>query len=170
MILAGTGHRPDKLGGYGRELQAALTGFATVVLTHRRPSGVISGMALGWDQALAIAAIRAGIPFVAAIPFEGQEKRWPSDARAVYSALLAAASAVHIVCERWEVEGEGIPWAMQERNKWMVDNSGGVLALWNGDRKGGTFNCVQYAKEGRREIINVWADWTEWWESGAYLV
>lgn len=165
MILAGTGHRPDKLGGYSPRADALLTDFAARVLTRLAPSGVISGMALGWDQALAVASVRLGIPFVAAVPFRGQESRWPRAARDNYDALIRAASHVHVVTP--EIEWQELqPWAMQRRNEWMVDNSTALLALWNGDRKGGTFNCIQYAREGARRIINVWDEW----ESGSYLI
>ncbi len=172
MIVAGTGHRPDKLGGYNPTVQRALEHFALAVLTQKRPLGVISGMALGWDQALAIAAVRLGIGFVAAIPFEGQEKRWPASSQAAYNTLLKAASMVHVVTDRAAVSAHpgGIAGVMQARNEWMVDQSQGVLALWNGDRSGGTFNCVQYAKAGRREVINVWPLWDEWFNGGLYLV
>lgn len=38
---------------------------------------------------------------------------------------------------------------MQKRNRYMVDNSSIVIAVYNGG-KGGTFNCLSYAhKEGR---------------------
>jgi len=164
MILAGTGHRSDKLGGYGQD--ALLIDFAARMLARQRPVGVISGMALGWDQALAVASVRLGIPFVAAVPFEGQESRWPRAARDNYDALIRVASHVHVVCDRQQTEDAGIPWAMQERNCWMVDNSTALLALWNGDRHGGTFNCVRYAAEGGRKIINAWDEW----DSGSYLI
>jgi uncharacterized phage-like protein YoqJ len=170
MTTAVTGHRPDKLGGYSRELDNALSAFAMGVLTQRRPSSVLSGMALGWDQSVAIAAVRLGIPFGAIIPFEGQENRWPKAAQETYRRLVNAASFVHVVCERWQVEDGGASWALQERNRWMIDNTLDVIALWNGDRSGGTYNCIQYAKEGRREIANVWLQWEDWWESGAYLI
>lgn len=164
MILAVTGHRPQKLGGWNRGIHDGLGAFAMAVLADRRPSGVITGMALGWDQAVAVACVRLGIPFVAAVPFEGQESRWNDQQQGDYEKLLLCASQVHIVCERHQVEDAGVPWAMQERNCWMVDNSSGLLALWDGS-KGGTGNCVRYAKEGRREIENVWPEWQEWWEA-----
>lgn len=166
MILAGTGHRPDKLGGYDRRLFNDLCDFAAVVLTGIRPSGVISGMALGWDQALAVACVRLSIPFVAAVPFVGFESRWPSASQEDFKKLIMAAEALYVVCEDWQVADAGVPWALMERNKWMVDNSTDLLALWNGDRHGGTFNCIQYAKEGRRNIVNVWSAWN----SGSYLI
>lgn len=159
MIVAGTGHRPDKLGGYLAQTQRALERFALLMLPLVKPSGVISGMAQGWDQALAVACVRLGIPFVAAIPFEGQESRWPRPTQENYRRLLQCASYVHVVNERDAVAEGGVPWAMQKRNEWMVDNSTKLLALWNGDRSGGTFNCIEYARLGRREIVNVWPQW-----------
>lgn len=160
MILAATGHRPDKLDGYNPAAEFKLTTLAELMLTCLRPAGTISGMALGWDQAVAVASIRLGIPFVAAIPFVGQESLWPLRAQQQYFMLIGAASQLHVVCKLSQVGEAGIPWAMQKRNEWMVDNSTALLALWNGDRKGGTFNCVQYAREGGREIINVWDLWS----------
>ena len=170
MTLAVTGHRPDKLGGYNAEVHNALTGFAATTLALTRPSGVISGMALGWDYAVAVACVRLGIPFVAAIPFEGQESRWPAAAQRDYQMLIKCASYVHVVSERDAVAEAGIVWAMHKRNEWMVDNSTKLLALWNGDRSGGTYHCVEYARLGRREIENVWPLWDEYWGSGKYLI
>lgn len=170
MIVAATGHRPNKLGGWSREVHDALCGFALRALADRQPQGVISGMALGWDHAVAVASVRLGIPFVAAIPFEGQESRWSKQAQGDYHKLLLAAEMTHVVCSRERVQDIGVAAAMQARNEWMVDNATGVLALWNGDRSGGTFNCVQYAVAGRRRIENVWLDWEDWWDGGKYLV
>lgn len=163
-VIAVTGHRPKSLGMWNRGIHDALGAFAMVTLAEKRPSGVITGMALGWDQAVAVACVRLGIPFVAAVPFEGQESRWNDQQQGDYEKLLLCASQVHIVCQRYQVEDGGIPWAMQERNCWMVDNSTRLLALWNGE-KGGTANCVRYAKEGKREIVNVWPEWAEWMEA-----
>ncbi len=169
MTLAVTGHRPQSLGGYSRALFDALAGFAIREIARKRPSAVITGMALGWDTAVAVACVRLGIPFVAAIPFEGQESRWTEQARNDYHKLLLCASQVTTVCSRELVAEIGVATAMQERNRFMVDNSLSLLALWNGE-KGGTGNCVAYAKEGRREIENVWPAWQNWWDGGLYLV
>lgn len=153
MILAGTGHRPDKLGGYGERAWYQLAEFATGQLDVLRPKLVISGMALGWDTALAYAAIQHKIPFHAYIPFVGQELHWPEHSRAIYKTLLDAAEKI-VVCS----EGEYAIWKMQDRNRKMVDNANAVLALWNGSN-GGTANCVNYASDKGVEIINVWDEW-----------
>lgn len=170
MIVCATGHRPDKLGGYNQRAFNALADFAQRRIALLAPSGVIVGMAQGWDTAVAVACTRLGLPWTAAIPFEGQESRWDQRAQDDYHKLLLCADSVYTVSNRQQVEDGGIAWAMQERNCWMVDNSQGVFALWNGDRKGGTANCVEYAKSGRRTIINAWPEWEAWWEGGQYLV
>lgn len=51
MIICATGHRPNKLGGYGRDVYARLVKLAYDYLAVQKPDAVISGMALGWDQA-----------------------------------------------------------------------------------------------------------------------
>lgn len=168
MIAAGTGHRFKTL---GYESKGPLEEFAVRVLARHRPTGIISGMALGWDQALAVAAVKLGIPFVAAVPFEGQEKIWPPAAQREYRDLLTLASTVTVVCQFYEHDDSPklLADAYQTRNEWMVDNSTHLLALWNGDRKGGTYNCVRYAQEGRREIIQLWDEWGDW-IGGGYLI
>lgn len=150
MILSATGHRPDKLGGYGKSVFDALVWQAQMALAEIKPSSVISGMALGWDQAFAQAAINANIPFVAAVPFSGQEGKWPSASQDTYKIILSKAQQVVIVSR-----GGYAAYKMQVRNCWLVDNSDAVLALWNGTA-GGTANCIAYAKSQNKRIINIW--------------
>ena len=52
MIICGTGHRPNKLGGYTQAAQLKLYNVAVEVLEELKPTTVISGMAIGWDQAV----------------------------------------------------------------------------------------------------------------------
>lgn len=155
MILAATGHRPDKLGGYGRPVRLRLTRLARQYLTDLRtePEEVISGMALGWDQAVAAAALELGLPLVAAIPFAGQDERWSPVDRAEYRRLLQGASRVELVSP-----GGYSDVKFQIRNQWMVDNCHRMVALWNGT-PGGTANCLRYAGEVRRTVDQVWDDW-----------
>lgn len=159
MIVAGTGHRPDKLGGYTNQTRLALGGLATEYLVRVWPEKVISGMALGWDQALAAAAMSMNIPVIAAIPFEGQESRWPAESQALYRKLLGWCDEVEIISPHYS------PKAMQDRNEWMVDQLVGpddrLAALWNGSW-GGTHNCITYARKHLRpdQIYNLWLRWS----------
>ena len=156
MKIAGTGHRPDKLGGYSVEVYEAVFEVALGYLRQTKPESVISGMALGWDQALAEAALMLHIPFDAYIPFEGQERKWPVKSQRFYRALMANARTV-VNCGN---DDNYASWKMQVRNERMVDaldqEGDRLVALWNGDEHGGTFNCIQYAKTKDVRIVNLW--------------
>lgn len=150
MIVAATGHRPNKCCGYSLEAHNKLLRKAHNWLEENQPNKTISGMALGWDQAWAEASLDLQIPFIAAIPFEGQDKVWPGEARRFYNKLLSKALEVVIVND-----GAYAPWKMQTRNQWMVDRADKIIALWDGS-EGGTANCLKYARSMNKPIINLW--------------
>lgn len=156
MIICGTGHRPNKLGGYSPEVFDKLKTLAHMYLCVATDlEGVISGGALGWDQALAAAALDLNIPTTLALPFLGFENRWPRDSQFQLEGLMYRAAHVQYIC------AEGYAgWKMQKRNEWMVDNSDKVLALWDGST-GGTGNCVAYANKVNKPIINLWSEWSK---------
>lgn len=154
MIVAATGHRPNKLGGYGEPVFEMLTSLATAYLESERPDKTISGMALGWDQAFALASSNLKIPFVAALPFEGQASPWPAYARAFYAALLGRAAEVVYVSN-----GRYAAWKMQTRNEWMVNHCDKIAALFDGST-GGTANCLDYAARCQKPVDNLWDQWS----------
>lgn len=158
-VIAGTGHRPEKLGGHSDRVHGRLVDLARAALLHYRPSKVISGMALGWDTALAEAALELGIPLVAAVPFAGQELRWPATSQKRYRDILGRAEEVVIVSP-----GSYAVWKMQTRNEWMVDHCDKLLTLWDGS-EGGTGNCVAYARRVQREMGHLWATWQRYREA-----
>jgi uncharacterized phage-like protein YoqJ len=43
---------------------------------------------------------------------------------------------------------------MQIRNEWMVDRCDKLIAVWDGS-KGGTGNCVDYAKSVNKDIFRI---------------
>lgn len=153
--MAGTGHRPKDLG-----LPPDVPYSSEVVELCRShvgwfsPTLVISGMALGLDLALAQAAKDEEIPLLAAIPFDGQEERWFNpETRSIYFDLRDYAKEVVVVSP-----GGYEPWKMQARNRFMVDRCDFLLALWSGRRRGGTFNCLQYAESKHCQMANIWPD------------
>lgn len=154
MIVAATGHRPDKLGGYGADVAGRLFALAREELVRLQASRVISGMAVGWDTAIARAALELQIPLVCAVPFRGQEACWPVESQRVYREILGRADRVVYVSP----DGYAA-WKMMLRNRWMVDRCDVVLALHDGST-GGTFNCIEYAtKVARKPIENAWERW-----------
>lgn len=125
MVLSGFGHRLDELGGYDIDTLAKLVCFAVETLEKFEATKVVSGMGLGWEQALALAAIELDLPLIAAIPFEGQQKVWPEKSQVFYRSLLDKATKVKIVSS-----GSFTGMKFVERDKWIIDNSDGVLMLW----------------------------------------
>ena len=143
-----TGHRPEVLGGYDKDaplnlkvrenLRKAVKAFKE--LGYRT---FISGGALGVDQWGADAVLEdPELELVIALPYKDYGSNWPPESQAYLAGQCKKASKVHVVCE-----GEYAGWKNNERNKWMVDNSDAVIAVWNGAEKGGTAHCVKYAKE-----------------------
>jgi uncharacterized phage-like protein YoqJ len=150
MTIAITGHRPQSIDGdftcSSPDWQWIRQNL-TETFTKVNPKRVITGMALGVDTVAAEVALAMQIPYVAAIPFPGQELKWNKEAQDHYHTLLAWAEDVVTVDK-----GPYHPMLMDKRNKYMVDNADLVVAVWNG-WKGGTRNCVEYAL---RQQVPVW--------------
>jgi uncharacterized phage-like protein YoqJ len=153
MTIALTGHRPDKLGGeydYVGPYTTSVRDTLQLLIEKHKPKLMITGMAQGADTIWAILAIKNKIDFIAAIPFEGQEKKWPEKAQKLYRTII-----YNTLCRRVVVsEGGYDSKKMQIRNIWMVDNCDALIAVWDGS-PGGTKNCVDYAKSQRRIILPV---------------
>lgn len=151
-VVCGTGHRPDKLiGGWAnwQKHYLELTDLIVVWLEENKPDSVISGMALGWDLALANATLQVKIPLSAYIPCPNQELKWSKVDQIEYNNLLEKADNITYISEYYT------NWCMQKRNEAMVEDSNLVLALFDGS-SGGTKNCVDFAKKKNKEIINLW--------------
>jgi uncharacterized phage-like protein YoqJ len=174
LRIAGTGHRPQKLNpldlndkrfGFSQEAHQILLDTARQALTELQDNhpgkeiDVITGVALGFDQALAEAALEKNMHVIAAIPFEGQEKTWRPDSQRRYFELLERITQqggeVHVISP-----GGYSAAKMQTRNIWMVDRADKVLALHSGF-SGGTANCIEYAKDQGKDIHNIWQTYSE---------
>lgn len=151
MIVAFTGHRPDKLGGYKLPNPTYIKVCQKIEATLKElsPEKVISGMALGADQWAAFISYKLKIPFLAAVPFINQESKWPTSSQETYNKLIKLASEKVIVSD-----GEYSANKMQVRNEWMVDRCDQLIAIWDGS-SGGTGNCVNYAKSKNKSIIYI---------------
>lgn len=151
MIIGFSGHRPTNLGGYKipNPTYDYVVSRTTEALKELKPNKIITGMAIGYDQWVAEIAIKLNIPFIAAVPFLGQELLWPKSSQEYYQKLLAHAERVEIVSR-----GAYASWKMQARNKWIVDNSNSMIVAYNQNIKiGGTFNCVSEIQEQKKPLI-----------------
>lgn len=158
ITVCGTGHRPSALPvEYGYDYHSA--GWTSVinnvkeVLKQLKVTNVISGMALGFDTALAIATLQLqnegfDIKLEAAIPCKGQELKWNAESQYLYNKILERCYKKTYLSDKYTNS------CMQDRNVYMVDNSDIVLALYKGT-PGGTANCIRYAKSKNKKIINL---------------
>jgi uncharacterized phage-like protein YoqJ len=177
MKIAITGHRPNKLGNdynlispliiaIKEEIKSIVEIYAVECMEKNEELRLITGMALGIDTLFARIAVELHIPFIAAVPFRGQENRWVQSSIDEYYSLLKLASK--IVCTdtgkvfedinvgkflsepRTEFSGH----KMQKRNEWMVNNCDRLIAVWDGTG-GGTANCIRYAESIGKEIVRI---------------
>jgi uncharacterized phage-like protein YoqJ len=170
MKIAFTGHRPNKLGN-DYDLTSPLTKkiqlkiiesveehFDSISWKELINSRMIwiTGMALGIDTLVALTAIECKIQFIAAISCVGQWSKWPKKSVELYDKILSNPLCTkYLVSNRTYFDG-----CMDIRNKWMVDQLtepiDRLIAVHDGS-KGGTYNCVEYAKKtiGEEKIITI---------------
>jgi uncharacterized phage-like protein YoqJ len=136
MKLLVTGHRKHKLATYDVEWieLAIIDALQTVQESHGFIRGY-AGMAGGVDLWFCQACVDAAIPFVACVPFEGQEETTDEDERLARHHLLKAAYEIRHV-----------------KNSWMVEECDMGIVVWDGN-KGGTHNVVQQLIEKKKPFI-----------------
>lgn len=116
----------------------------------------VSGMALGvdmWSAQIILSLKEKKYPhikLVCAIPCIEQYKKWSESDIEMYHEILKQADEVYYVSNE-----PYTAWCMTDRDKWMVDNVRHVLAVWNGDRDGGTWQTVKYAVKRQRPITQL---------------
>ena len=153
-----TGHRPKKFPwGYDEsdsrcvELKAVLK-QEIQKLVEAGVTDFYSGMAEGTDTwaALIVLELRKTNPALklrCVVPFKGQADKWAVSARRLYKKILRRADTVTCISEDYH---DG---CMMERNRYMVDHAAYLLAVYNGEWRGGTAATVRHARKLGREIV-----------------
>lgn len=153
MILGITGHRPP---GLDCSYDIPNPTYEKVYYSIQKkfhelsPTKIISGMALGVDQWAASAAIELNIPVIAAVPCDNQSSKWPEKSQRIYKMIIESCAEVIIVSP-----GPYSPEKMHLRDRWIVDNSNSLLAVWNGITHGGTFGTIRYAQKLNKPNYNI---------------
>lgn len=119
------------------------------LLNEYKPTKVITGMALGFDSLVADVCIEKETPFIAAVPYKGQELFWSKEEKDRYFDLLAHANSVEIVSL-----GGHSSWKYQHRNMWICNQSDMSIVCFDGSPSG-TRNYVEYAISKKKEIIRI---------------
>ena len=155
-----TGHRPKSFPWKYDEstpdcilLKEVLTAQIKA-LADKGVTDFLSGMAQGIDLwcAQIVLDLRKKNPALklhAVLPCEGQEHKWTASAQEYYHSILMQANEVVYVGQEYSRD------CMLKRNRYLVDHSSFLLAVYNGTRRSGTGATVRYAQQLNREIIMI---------------
>ena len=158
MTCAFTGHRPQSLlFGFDESdkrctsLKSVMRDQIVALIENEGVTHFITGMALGVDMYAAeiVLDLKSKYPHItleSAIPCETQVIKWSVASRERYYNIAAKCDKETMLQRKYT------PDCMEKRNKYMVDNSNYILAVWNGSR-GGTGSTVKYARSKGKLII-----------------
>jgi ribonuclease HI len=132
------GHQPPELGGYGPNPVAdAVRGRLAKILAAKAELEpdlvVVTGLRLGAEQLGAEAAIDAGVPFVAVLPYPEPDEVWPAESRAHFATLLAAARDVLVLQKRKPESRQQAGAALARRDAWLARHVEEAVVVWDGD-------------------------------------
>ena len=111
----------------------------------------ITGMAQGADTfcAEAVLSVKTRCPHITlecAVPCPEQTRGWDVNAVSRYKRMLDAADAVVTVSPNY-TRG-----CMMKRIDYMVEQADFVLAVWEGEKRGGTFNTLEKARRDKKDV------------------
>lgn len=171
-----TGHR--KLNGQYYNRQNPSTEWSTLknylnqvvqsFMCDHQVDHFISGLAIGVDMlgaesvALVRAFVKLPVKLTGAAPFPSQPSKWPQSTREHWDNICSLCNEVVAVSA-----DPYHPSKMQIRNEWMVDHSTYVIAVWDGAQKGGTWNCMTYARNQGKPVFCIQAHNSVW--QGAWM-
>lgn len=155
-----SGHRPERLpwgATEGTPRCAALKTRLRLAVEQAYDRGMrhfICGMARGCDfyfaeAVLALRRERPDITLEAAIPCSTQARNWPEADQRRYRALLANCDLETLIQDRY-TQG-----CMQRRNRYMVDHSALLIAVYDGSPTGGTFGTIHYALQRKVPYVEL---------------
>ncbi|NLO85580.1 MAG: DUF1273 domain-containing protein [Clostridiales bacterium] len=111
-----------------------------------------AGMALGvntWAAELVLELRKQNpeLKLIAALPCKTQADRWLPTQRNRYFNLLPRCDDVIYISRQYT------PTCMLDRNRYMVDHSQHLIAVYDGQYKGGTAFTIRYARQNRRDVF-----------------
>jgi hypothetical protein len=137
LVLVG-GPRPGELGGYGDNpvadaVRGRLAEMLSAMVEVDGPLTVVTGLRLGAEQLGAEAALDAGIPFVAVLPYPEPDKPWPHAAREHFAALVAQALAAITLEQRAPATKQLAGAALGRRDAWLARQVDSAVVVWDQD-------------------------------------
>jgi ribonuclease HI len=135
------GHRPTELGGYeGNPLASAVLARLAEILAAKATLEpelvVVSGLRLGAEMLGAEAAIEAGLPFVAVLPYPEPQSVWPAASQERFAQLLGAARDVITLQKRVPSSKQQAGAALARRDAWLARHAAEAILVWDGKDPG----------------------------------
>ena len=81
-----------------------------------------------------------------AVPYPKEVVKRITEQAREYQDILARCDRIHTVSDHY------FKGCMQKRNRYMVDKSDIVIAIWNGREEGGTWYTIKYARSKNKPI------------------
>ena len=130
------GHRPGELGGYDANpvadgVRARLRETLEAMVQVDGPLTVVSGLRLGAEQLGAEAALDAGLPLVAVLPYPEADKPWPSESRRRFAELVEAASVAITLEAKPPATKQLAGAALGRRDAWLAKQVDAAVVVWD---------------------------------------
>ncbi len=153
-----TGHRPRKFPWKYDEADSRCLALKAVLadqiaaLVDAGFTQFLSGMAEATDtwSALSVLDLRENDPAIklhCILPCKEQADKWAASSRDLYHSILDRADSIVYVSRTYYKN------CMLDRNRFLVDHAAALLAVYNGERRGGTAATMRYAQKMGRKII-----------------
>lgn len=153
-----TGHRSHKFPWKYDETDSRCIALKTILheqiaaLVNAGVTHFLSGMAEATDTwaALSVLSLREKNPLIklhCILPCKGQSDKWSASSRELYRSILEQADSIVYVNRDYHKN------CMLERNRVLVKYADTLLAVYNGEQRGGTAATIRYAQKTNREII-----------------
>ncbi|MBR2883820.1 MAG: DUF1273 family protein [Clostridia bacterium] len=158
MFCCFTGHRPESLKIAFDDSNPRFNALKCVisdVIDQAISDGYTDfycGMARGIDMLCATLVLdkakdNPSLHLHAVLPCPNQRDGWIEKDIKKYEEILSQCTTKTVMSPFYSRE------CMLARNRFMVDNSGRTIAVWNGFYRGGTAYTVRYAKKQMKEIF-----------------
>ena len=153
-----TGHRPSKFPWKYDETDSRCVALKAVLedqiaaLVNAGFTQFLSGMAEATDTwcALSVLSLREKNPAIklhCILPCKEQADKWSASSRDLYRSILERAYSIVYVSRTYHKN------CMLDRNRFLVEHAAALLAVYNGERRGGTAVTMRCMRKMGREII-----------------
>jgi ribonuclease HI/uncharacterized phage-like protein YoqJ len=131
------GHRPPELGGFDANpvadaVRAQMARILEAKAQMHDDLVVVSGLRLGAEMLGAEAAVEAGVPLVAVLPYPRPESVWPEPSRERFRALRDQARDVITLEKKEPTSKQKAGAALARRDAWLARNAAEALLVWDG--------------------------------------